>query len=318
MADLHGEITSYLDAIGTEDGSAAMIAAMKRVGTTFTIDEFTSMGMHEKYLEFAKGGVEFLVLDGIVDTIFFRLVAEPPLAAYRDPEALIPGIRYGMSRDAVIELLGEPLRNEPRYLLYPVGSKFLSVYLPGGTVKDFTVQGRDLQSESESASETLSAPIAPESATAPIDGEALSAPIIGEIALFLDAAGTGYGDKAMLDLIAALGTPPDSHDIADDHGPGTFLVFESAGVDVQYRDQVLTGVLIHVADDGRRPYPRLDALVDRLSFPATRADVTAALGSPKNSLTDRDLYDERGRFVMFHYTGDTVTTISIVHVPASR
>jgi len=29
-----------------------------------------------------------------------------------------------------------------------------------------------------------------------------------------------------------------------------------------------------------------------------------------------DLYTERGRFVMFNYTDDTVTTISIAHVPA--
>lgn len=38
--------------------------------------------------------------------------------------------------------------------------------------------------------------------------------------------------------------------------------------------------------------------------------------TPQESLADVDLYTERGRFVMFNYTDDTVTTISIAHVPA--
>lgn len=309
MTDLQGEITPYLDAIGSEDGSAVMIAAMERVGTTFTTDEFTSMGMLEKYLEFTKGGVDFLVIDGIVDTIFFRLVDDPSGAAHRDPDALIPGLRHGMSRDAVIELLGEPVRNEPNFLLYAVGAKFLNVQVPHDRVEDFSVQSRDLQAEFERA---------PDTPTAPVTGDTPATPITGEISLFVDAAGTAYGDQVMIDLVDALGPRLDSHDIADEHGSGTFLVFDSGGVDVQYRNEVLTGVLIHTTSDERRPYPRLDALVDGLSFPAARADVTAALGSPRTSLADRDIYLERGRHLMFDYTGEIVTTISIVHVPADR
>ena len=307
MTDLHGEITPYLDAIGTEDGSEVMIAAMELVGTTFTIEEFTSLGTHEKYLVFTKGGVEFLVIDGVVDTIFFQLVDDSDGAAYRDPDALIPGLRHGMPRAAVIELLGEPVHNKPKYLLYRVGEKFLNVQLAGDQLESFSVQARDLEAELESA---------PDTPTAPIAEETPSSPIAGEISLFLDAVGSSYGDTVMVDLVAALG-PFDSHDTTDDQGSGTFLVFDSAGVDVQYRDEVLIGVLIHVADEGRRHYARLGTLVDGLALPATRAEVPAALGSPRTSLDDRDIYIERGRHVMFHYTGDATTTISIVRVPAT-
>ena len=307
MTDLHGEITTYLDAIGTEDGSEAMITAMELVGTTFTIAEFTSLGMYEKYLEFTKGGVEFLVIDGVVDTIFFQLVDATGGAAYRDPDALIPGLRHGMSRAAVIELLGEPVYNERKYLLYGVGEKFLNVQLEGDQVDSFSVQSRDLNAELESA---------PDTSAAPVEEETPGTPITGEISLFRDAVGSAYGAAVMVDLVDALGSF-DSHDTADDHGRGTFLVFDSAGVDLQYRNEVLIGVLIHVADDGRRPYPRLGTLVDGLALPATRADVTAALGAPRTALDDCDIYIEHGRHVMFQYTGEATTTISIVGVPAT-
>jgi len=62
----------------------------------------------------------------------------------------------------------------------------------------------------------------------------------------------------------------------------------------------------------------ISLFVDGLSLPATRPDVTAALGTPQESLPDVDLYTERGRFVIFNYTGDDLTTISIAHVPTEE
>ena len=46
MTALTGEIQTYLDALGTEDGSEEMLAAMRLVGTNFTMHEFTSAGIH--------------------------------------------------------------------------------------------------------------------------------------------------------------------------------------------------------------------------------------------------------------------------------
>src|SRR5699024_10635926 len=86
---IRGEILTYLEAIGADDGSDAMIAAMEAVGTTFSIKEYTSTGVHEKYLIFAKGGVDFLLHDGIVDTVFFHLRDSEKYAAYAHPDALV-------------------------------------------------------------------------------------------------------------------------------------------------------------------------------------------------------------------------------------
>lgn len=302
MTTLTGEVLPYFDAIGTADGSEAMLAAMKLVGTTFTLDEYTSMGTHEKYLIFAKGGVEMLVLDGLLDTIFFRLVAGPTIAAYRDPDALIPGVHHGMSRDAVIDLLGDPLRNEPTYLLYTVGTKFLNVRMSGEVVDDFSLQRHDLVAELKAEFGT------------PAPAEQIT----GEIALLIGLAGTPYGDEALTDLVAILGPRLDSHDNDDESGTGRFLVFPDSGVDVQYRGDVLIGALIHTVNDERSPYPRLDALVEGLTFPASRTDVVDALGTPQNSLRDMDVYTEKSRFVMFNYTNDALTTISIAHVPGDH
>lgn len=91
-AAIRGKIHTYLAAIGSEDGSDAMIAAMEAVGTKFSIKEYTSTGVHEKYLIFAKGGVDFLLLDGIVDSVFFHLYESDRYAAYAHVEALVDGL----------------------------------------------------------------------------------------------------------------------------------------------------------------------------------------------------------------------------------
>lgn len=298
-----GKIQPYLDAIGTEDGSDAMIAAMEAVETTFSIKEYTSTGVHEKYLIFAKGGVDFLLHDGIVDTVFFHLRDSDKYAAYAHPDALVDGVRFGMSRDEVIEQLGTPRQNKKRYLLYPAGDAFVNIQFRDEHVLRVNAQRQDYAAQAEAEQEKSVLTVAPK-------------PITGEISQLIDAAGSAYGDPVMLDLVELLGPCLDSHDIDAADGSGTLLVFDSGGVDLQYRDDALLAVLIHVREGVRRPYPRLDALVDGLSFPATREDVHAALGAPNDSRSDLDLYSEKGRHVMFKYDGDALTTISIVHVPS--
>ena len=119
----------------------------------------------------------------------------------------------------------------------------------------------------------------------------------------------------MLDLVELFGPRLDSHEIDAADGGGTLLVFDSGGGDLQYRDDALLAVLIHVREGDRRPYSRLDALVDGLAFPATREDVRAAVGEPHDSRSDLDLYEQQGTYVLFNYDGDALATISIVHVP---
>ena len=301
-AAIRGKIHTYLAAIGSEDGSDAMIAAMEAVGTKFSIKEYTSTGVHEKYLIFAKGGVDFLLLDGIVDTVFFHLRDSEKYAAYAHPDALVEGVRFGMSRDEVIDKLGIPRQNKKRYLLYPAGDAFVNIRFRDERVLRVNAQRQDYaaQAESEQA-ESVSA--------------AEPKPITGEISQLIDAAGSAYGDAVMLDLVDLLGPRLDSHDIDAEDGGGKLLVFDSGGVDLQYRDDALLAALIHVREGDRRPYPRRDALVDGLAFPATREDVHAALGAPNDSRSDLDLYSENGRHVMFNYDDDSLSTISIVHVP---
>lgn len=53
----------------------------------------------------------------------------------------------------MIEALGEAFRNEPKYLLYKVGGKFVNVHLKDESVDDLVVQRRDLAAEFEDAPE---------------------------------------------------------------------------------------------------------------------------------------------------------------------
>lgn len=302
MTEIHGEILPYLDAIGSADGSDEMIAAMYAVGTKFTVHEYTSTGTREKYLCFTKGGVEFLLHDGVVETIIFSLRDTKDYAAYARPDALVEGVALGTTRDEVIELLGTPRQNRKRFLLYAVGDAFVNMQIRDERVARIAAIRADLAAEAEAA----------DAATTPATGPK---PITGEISQLIDAAGSAYGDPVMLGLVELLGPRPDSHDIDPADGGGKLLAFDSGGVDLQYRDDVLIAVLVHVREGERRPYPRLDALVDGLAFPATREDVHAALGDPVDSRSDLDLYGEGDTHVMFNYRGDKLATISIVAMP---
>lgn len=298
VTEIRGEILPYLAAIGSEDGSEVMLAAMEAVGTKFTIKEYTSAGKHEKYLIFAKRGVDFLVLDGVVDTVLFHLRDREEYSAYAHPDALVEGIDHGMSRADVIGVLGEPRRNEKRYLLYAVGDAFVNIQIRDERVLRVNAQRRDLKAEAEAEEAAMSA-------AGPV-------PIAGEISKLIGAVGSAYGDPVMLDLVELVGPRLESHDVDAANGGGKFLVFDGGGVDVQYRDDVLIGALVHVREGERRPYPRLDALIDGLSFPATRADVHAVLGVPVESpRSDVDVYEHDGRFVLFNYDDDDLATISI-------
>lgn len=301
-AAIRGEILTYLEAIGSADGSDVMLTAMEAVGTKFTIKEYTSTGVHEKYLIFAKGGVDFLLHDGIVDTVFFHLRDSEKYAAYAHPDALVEGVRFGMSRDEVIDKLGTPRQNKKRYLLYPAGDAFVNIQFRDERVLRINAQRQDYAAQAEAEQEKSVLTATPK-------------PITGEISQLIDATGSAYGDPVMSDLVELLGPRLDPHDIDAADGGGTLLVFDSSGVDLQYRDDALLAVLIHVREGDRRPYPRLDALIDGLALPATREDVRTAVGEPRDSRSDLDLYSSNGRHVMFNYDGDALATVSIVHVP---
>jgi len=305
MHALTGEIQTYLDALGTEDGSEEMLAAMRLVGTEFSMQEFTSAGMHERFLEFRRGGVEMMVIDGILETIFFQLAESEEEAAYPRPGALIPGLHHGMSRQAAIEQLGPPLRDEPGYLRFAIGDAFAVLHLQEGGVAQLTLQ---LEAPGADAPPVGEEPL---SAAAP-------APLTGEITRFIEIVGSREGVRASAEIIADFGPRIDSHPLEDERGSGVFVALPDGGVDLQYRNDTVIGALIHTSDRERTPYPRLDALVEGLTFPATRTDVRVALGGAGTPREDIDLYDAQGRHVLFSYTSDELTTISIVVVPALR
>jgi hypothetical protein len=302
------ELRTYIDALGTEDGSEPMLAAMTQVGTKFAIEEFTSDEVHERYLEFRRGGVDMLVVDGFLVAIFFRLAEGEEGAAYPRPESLIPGLDHGMPRQAVIEELGTPLRDEPDLLRFAVGGALAILDLSEGRVERLSLQfavpgtGVGASAEEQSAGEGTQSTVVP------------PAPPTGEITRFIAAAGTSEGDPVTAQLIADLGSQVERHPVED--GRVKFLVLEDSGVDLQYRDGILEGVLIHIADPERTHYRRLDTLIDGLAFPATRADVRDALGTAETPRDDIDLYRSQCRRVMFHYTGEQLTTLSVVAVPA--
>ena len=142
------------------------------------------------------------------------------------------------------------------------------------------------------------------------------APLTGEITRFIEVVGSREGVRASAEIIADFGPRIDSHPLEDEHGSGVFVALTDGGVDLQYRNDTVEGALIHTSDRERTPYPRLGALVEGLAFPATRADVRDALGAAETPRADIDLYHAQGRRVLFNYTGDELTTISIVHLPA--
>ena len=129
--------------------------------------------------------------------------------------------------------------------------------------------------------------------------------VTGEIAVLLDVLGHRQGDSRILEAIVLVGPRMEVVKWDFDGEQSTTYAFKPAGTDLLFENDVLVSVMVRTQPDSQDEthglYPRPAALVDGLSPTATRAEVTACLGSPERVGPNFDRYEVNNRYLHFEF-----------------
>lgn len=125
----HGDITYFLNALGENQGSEKILNAIKIISTDFEINNFECESIRNVYLQFFKGGVDFVfnVIDNneTLESIFFFIDGDDEHIPYRFVNSLIIGLPISLERNDIINSFGAPEKNGKRWIRYIQNNKYI-------------------------------------------------------------------------------------------------------------------------------------------------------------------------------------------------
>ena len=293
---IRGDVSTFLNALGAKENDPQLERALALVGGTPEVESFVDGGVKSTYLSLEDRGVEFLLTDGELSTVFFS--ASSGDGVYAGWPTLIEGVRTGSTREQIVRALGEPLRSRDAFVTYEVDTGFVQFDFDGDVIKTVVVMreligGRDPQPQG--------------------DEVATEVAVDGEIAAFVRAVGLPMFSREHVEVMTLAGPSMETHEDARGGANWTYDVFPSSGVTLQFKDEVLVGALIElVVKDGASVYPSLDLLISGLSLPSSRDDIQAHFGKPERSSQYMDLYLVGDRYLRFDFESGLSTAVTVV------
>lgn len=104
--NLHGEITTFIDALGATVTDERSLAAFALVDLPTARSDYDLGDSHRTYLKADEHGVEFLYIDGVLSTVFISITPNDKRGVYPRPAKLITGLSPTAARDAVRAFFG--------------------------------------------------------------------------------------------------------------------------------------------------------------------------------------------------------------------
>ncbi|MFZ7134926.1 hypothetical protein ACLSZP_06800 [Avibacterium avium] len=125
----HGDITYFLNALGENQGSKKILDAIKIISTDFEINNFECESIQNVYLQFFKGGVDFVfnVINNneTLESIFFFIDGDDEHIPYRFVSSLIIGLPISLERNDIINSFGIPEKNGKMWIRYIQNNKYI-------------------------------------------------------------------------------------------------------------------------------------------------------------------------------------------------
>ena len=135
---LHGEITEFLGALGSQNGAAEIAQTFALSALPSRIDEYREDGVSVKYLAANDAGTVYLFEDDVLTTVFLHPVGDGgDIQPYPRPDALIEGLGAGAGRDDVRAVMDDaPERSGGAFDRWRVGERFVHFEFagPGGAL----------------------------------------------------------------------------------------------------------------------------------------------------------------------------------------
>lgn len=115
---LSGEVTIYLNSLGTKEGNKKILDAMVLPGPRFTMETMEIEGIEYSSYQFLEHGVAFSFTDKVLDAIFIFMVANAQYEKYALGDRLFDNIERFSTRSEVIESLGMPNVEKEKFIKY--------------------------------------------------------------------------------------------------------------------------------------------------------------------------------------------------------
>lgn len=292
---IQGDVSTFLSALGAGEGDPQLDRALALVGGELEVETFIDGGAKSIYLSMEDKGVEFLLTDGELSTVFFSASQTDP--TYGGWSTLIDGIGPESSRTDVVEALGEPLRARDAFVTYEADSGYVQFDFDGDLMKTAVVM------------RALIGGSGPE----PERDESASGDVEGELCVVMNAVGLPLFSREHVALMALAGPAMETHEDVRGGATWAYDVFPNSGVTLQFKEEVLVAALVElVGKEGSAAYPSPDLLVSGLSLPSSRAGVQGHFGKPERSSQYMDLYLVDDRYLRFDFESDVSTAVTVV------
>lgn len=309
MTNVSGDVTTFLDALGHAESDPEVESVVRALGTQHSVEEFDDGPEAARYLSFERAGAEILLHDGSVAAVALYPRGGDGYEPYPAMNTLIEGMPSTWSRDDVRARLGEPLRSKQGYDLYEVGGRFVHFQYGDGGLDRITIQDQDVTAPQPGDVEGLS--VQPQSM--------IANPIYGELMTYIDALGAGQDGKELVGVVALAGPNMEHERVQRDGVDWLYAFFRDSGVDLQFKDGILVGVLLHLDRAEGGVYPRPEELIVGLELPTDASTVREFLGTPTVSSPTAvpgesfDLFNiDDDHAISFDYRDDQVVSVTVL------
>lgn len=295
---IHGDATTFLNALGAREHDPRITQAVGLVGGGYSAEAYDDDGVEEKYLVMSDRGIDFLLKDGELETVFVFATVTEDHDVYGGWATLLDGVSIDSSRDDIVRALGEPLRSTSNYLTYDAEPGFVQFDFDGERLSMAVIMRR------------LVGGLAP--VETPVTGTGAGA-IDGEAVTFMRAVGAAMFSAEHMAVIVLAGPAIESRDDTRDGVAWQYDHFPNTGVTIQFKEEELVSALIPLqADDGGSAYPTPQLLITELALPASREAILSRFGTPNRSSQHMDLYLVDDRYLRFDFEAGQSTALTVV------
>lgn len=300
---IQGDVAKFLSAMGAREGDRRLTDALALIGGEYETSNYVDDGVESKYLVSKAHGVDFLLEDGALRSIFFHARSSAGQKMYDGWSSLVDGIGPDMSQADVVNALGAPKRSTGVFAIYQADPGFIRFVFSGGKIKTVVAQQFDLFDTGDQPN--IGEIVSHEEA----EGEA--APhVAGELTVFMNAVGSAIYSPEHLAVTVLAGPAMETHEDQRADATWVYQEFPKTGVTLQFKNDLLAGALVLLA--GPNAYPTPDRLIDGVPLPSSRESIETALGTPRMESDNQAFYLLGDKYVAFDFEAGLSTVVTVI------
>lgn len=303
---LTGTITTFLVALNHPEVDEEVQTVIGVLGESYETETYNDTEVEEKYLSAPAQGLELLLNDGILNTIFIYAAPTDENEVFSDWEGLIDGLNGDSAREEIRSILGEPVKTATLYDLYQLEDRFIHF--------EFDESSQRLNKLTLMAKDPL---INSLTDLAEVSSEARVEGTINTLIAAIGHSEQDFETQAVIELF-------ESEYIKSEPSGGPDVVVQylkfPAG-HIQFKNDVVANVFFSTGLSFGDFVPeglRIHSLIAGIAEKPARNDIPALLGNPYVKQVNFELYNVGGASVHVEYINDVPDSISVSAMPVKE